>query len=111
MEDPLSVSSFSSIDEGGTLEDCIINDVFKKYPELKSKDERKRKFRERCEKAKEFAGYSARPEHQANSSIVRDIARGLRELHDIGIIHRDLKPSNVLLLNKYEATRCGWDRH
>jgi len=29
-------------------------------------------------------------------AVLRDVAAGLRELHQAGIIHRDLKPSNVL---------------
>ena len=89
--------------EGGNLEDCIVNDVFRKHPELKSKDERKRKFREMRRRG---GPQDTRPGLSTKQilSIVRDVARGLRELHDIGIIHRDLKPSNVLLLSKYVGT-------
>ena len=36
------------------------------------------------------------------ASIVRQIARGLREAHASGIIHRDLKPSNVMILRTGE---------
>ncbi|CCK68967.1 protein kinase IKS1 KNAG_0B05340 [Huiozyma naganishii CBS 8797] len=87
---------------GGNLEDCILIDVFKKFPEKVSTIERKKRFREKRR---------LRSEHHKPSniglttaqivSILRDIARGLNELHDIGIIHRDLKPSNCLLLSKY----------
>lgn len=32
------------------------------------------------------------------TSLVRNIARGLREAHRQGVVHRDLKPSNVMLV-------------
>lgn len=87
---------------GGNLEDCILIDVFKKFPEKISPDERKKWFR-KMRKMKESQnqiklGLSSVQILQ----IVRDIARGLHELHDIGLIHRDLKPSNCLLLSKYK---------
>ena len=41
-------------------------------------------------------------------SIVRDVARGLRELHRYwNYSSRDLKPSNVLLLRTNYVNRCG----
>jgi len=92
--------------EGGNLEDCILIDIFKKFPEKISSEERKKRFRR-----------MRRDRHDGNTklglttiqilSIIRDIARGLHELHDIGIIHRDLKPSNLLLLNKYKESESG----
>ncbi|CAL9735904.1 hypothetical protein MOSE0_I07162 [Monosporozyma servazzii] len=87
---------------GGNLEDCILVDVFKKFPEKISPEERKKWFR-RMRKMKESKNQiklglsSAQILH-----IIRDITRGLHELHDIGLIHRDLKPSNCLLLSKYQ---------
>lgn len=86
--------------EGGNLEDCILSDIFKKFPEKLSSEERKRQFRQnRRDKnhGKVRLGLST----VQILSIIRDVARGLHELHDIGIIHRDLKPSNLLLLSKY----------
>jgi len=35
--------------------------------------------------------------------ILRDIARGMALLHDIGVEHRDLKPSNVMIDCNYRA--------
>ena len=32
--------------------------------------------------------------------IAREIARSLREAHDMGVVHRDLKPSNVMLVDR-----------
>ena len=63
----------------------------------------KRKFREMRRRG---GSQNTRPGLSTKQilSIVRDVARGLRELHDIRIIHRDLKPSNVLLLSKYVGT-------
>ncbi|SMN21817.1 similar to Saccharomyces cerevisiae YJL057C IKS1 Putative serine/threonine kinase [Maudiozyma saulgeensis] len=88
--------------EGGNLEDCILIDIFKKFPEKISSEERKKRFRQ-----------MRRDRHNGSIklglstiqilSIIRDIARGLHELHDIGIIHRDLKPSNLLLLGRYKV--------
>jgi len=34
--------------------------------------------------------------------ISQQIARALREAHELGVVHRDLKPSNVMLLNADE---------
>lgn len=34
--------------------------------------------------------------------ILRDIALGIKELHDAGIIHRDLKPENIMVANSYD---------
>lgn len=90
--------------EGGNLEDCVLNDVFKKSSETLSTEERKRRFRKmRDDKHSHVSDKNGLSTIQI-LSIVRDIARGLHELHDIGIIHRDLKPSNLLLLSKYKET-------
>lgn len=92
--------------EGGNLEDCILTDVFKKFPERISKEERKRMFREKRNQQNRDISQLGLSTIQI-LSIIRDIARGLHELHDIGIIHRDLKPSNILLLNKYSEPRSS----
>ncbi|CAL9730731.1 hypothetical protein MOUN0_K02718 [Monosporozyma unispora] len=87
---------------GGNLEDCILIEVLKKFPEKVSPEQRKKWFR-RMRKMKRSKNQiklglsSAQILH-----IIRDITRGLHELHDIGLIHRDLKPSNCLLLSKYK---------
>ena len=90
--------------EGGNLEDCILNDVFKKSSDTLTTEERKRRFRKmRNDKHNHIDDKPGLSTIQI-LSIIRDIARGLHELHDIGIIHRDLKPSNLLLLSKYKET-------
>ncbi|MFD0903254.1 serine/threonine-protein kinase, partial [Actinomadura sediminis] len=44
------------------------------------------------------AGPPAGPGALADAlALVREIARGAQDLHDLGVVHRDLKPSNVLL--------------
>ena len=82
---------------GGNLEDFILKDVFHKFPDFQSPEERKRLFKYCRTHNDNHLGLST----EQIVHIMRDIARGIHELHDIGIIHRDLKPSNCLLLNKY----------
>ena len=36
-------------------------------------------------------------------SCVRDVASGLKFLHEKGILHRDIKPQNILFTNDYQA--------
>lgn len=81
---------------GGNLEDFINKEVFQKSQDHQSSDERKKRFLYRRSHPKVALGLST----LQIASIIRDIARGLQELHDIGLIHRDLKPSNCLLLQK-----------
>lgn len=81
---------------GGNLEDFILKDVFQKFQDHQSSEERKKRFIYRRTHPKKRMGLST---HQI-VCFMRDIARGLLELHDIGLIHRDLKPSNCLLLEK-----------
>ncbi|EDO16454.1 hypothetical protein Kpol_1066p19, partial [Vanderwaltozyma polyspora DSM 70294] len=89
---------------GGNLEDVILRNVFKKFPELDSIEERKRSFkRKRAKKDNEPLGLST----NQITSIVRNIGNGLKELHDIGLIHRDLKPSNCLLLHPYNLEQTS----
>ena len=38
--------------------------------------------------------------------IVRQIASGLKAIHEMGVVHRDLKPENMLLTS--DKTRCGF---
>lgn len=33
--------------------------------------------------------------------IVRQVARGLREAHDVGLVHRDIKPANVFVCRRW----------
>ncbi len=33
--------------------------------------------------------------------IVRQVARGLREAHEVGLVHRDIKPANVFLCRRW----------
>lgn len=88
--------------EGGNLEDCILRDVFDKFPDLAPIDERKQRFRmKRKEKMEHLGSRRVGLNTRQIISILRDISRGLHELHDIGLIHRDLKPSNCLLLQKF----------
>ena len=87
---------------GGNLEDCILNDVFKKYPERISPEERKKWFKEMRRIKRANAQIQLGLSTLQILHIIQDIARGLHELHDIGLIHRDLKPSNCLLLSKYK---------
>ncbi|EJS43169.1 YJL057C [Saccharomyces arboricola H-6] len=84
---------------GGNLEDCILKSVFHKFSDTESPEERKKKFRTRKKNhgKSEEIGLST----EQLVSIIRDIARGLHELHSIGLIHRDLKPSNCLLLTPF----------
>lgn len=81
---------------GGNLEDFISKDVFQRFHDHQSSEERKKRFIYRRTHPKKRMGLSS---HQI-VCFMRDIARGLLELHDIGLIHRDLKPSNCLLLEK-----------
>lgn len=85
---------------GGNLEDCILRNVFDKFPDIESPEERKKKFRTRKKNHGKSADIGLSTEQLV--SIIRDIARGLHELHSIGLIHRDLKPSNCLLLNSFK---------
>lgn len=81
---------------GGNLEDFILKDVFHKFQDLQSPQERKRRFLYKRKHPNEAFGLST----EQIASITKDIAMGLQELHDIGLIHRDLKPSNCLLLEE-----------
>ncbi|QLQ78465.1 hypothetical protein HG537_0A07120 [Torulaspora globosa] len=81
---------------GGNLEDFIFKDVFHKLQDLQSPKERKKKFLYRRKHPNEALGLST----EQIVSIIKDLATGLQELHDIGLIHRDLKPSNCLLLEE-----------
>ncbi|QLL33882.1 hypothetical protein HG536_0F02070 [Torulaspora globosa] len=81
---------------GGNLEDFIFKDVFHKFQDLQSPKERKKKFLYRRSHPNEALGLST----EQIVSILKDLATGLQELHDIGLIHRDLKPSNCLLLEE-----------
>lgn len=81
---------------GGNLEDFISRDVFQKCQDFQSTEERKRKFLYRRSHPNESLGLST----EQIISIIKDLATGLQELHDIGLIHRDLKPSNCLLLEE-----------
>lgn len=45
-----------------------------------------------------LSGYLPVKEGQA-TTVLREIASGLYDLHQLGIIHRDLKPANVLLVD------------
>ncbi|CCF55612.1 hypothetical protein KAFR_0A01740 [Kazachstania africana CBS 2517] len=92
--------------EGGNLEDCILIDVFNKFPEKVSTEDRKKRFRQ-LRKQKQIGHTQLGLSTKQILLIIRDIARGLHELHDIGIIHRDLKPSNCLLLTKYTASESN----
>ena len=87
---------------GGNLEDCILIDVFKKYPERISPEERKKWFKEVRRIKRANVQLQLGLSTLQILHIIQDIARGLHELHDIGLIHRDLKPSNCLLLSKYK---------
>lgn len=87
---------------GGNLEDCISVDVFKKYPERTSPEERKKWFKEMRRIKRANAQLQLGLSTLQILHIIQDISRGLHELHDIGLIHRDLKPSNCLLLSKYK---------
>jgi len=35
--------------------------------------------------------------------ILRDIARGMKGLHDVELVHRDLKPSNIMIDSNFRA--------
>ncbi|CAI4043705.1 hypothetical protein SKDZ_10G1550 [Saccharomyces kudriavzevii ZP591] len=85
---------------GGNLEDCILRNVFNKFSDTEPSEERKKKFKTRKKNhgKSEEIGLST----DQLVSIIRDIARGLHELHSIGLIHRDLKPSNCLLLTPFK---------
>lgn len=89
---------------GGNLEDFILKDVFHRFSDFQSPEERKRLFKYSRAHGESQLGLST----EQIVHIMRDIARGIHELHDIGIIHRDLKPSNCLLLKKYLAS-CPLD--
>ncbi|GAV56329.1 hypothetical protein ZYGR_0BB01060 [Zygosaccharomyces rouxii] len=84
---------------GGNLENFILKDVFHKFADIQSPEERKRLFRFKRTHSNVPLGLST----EQIVHIMRDIARGIHELHDIGIIHRDLKPSNCLLLKNYSS--------
>lgn len=86
--------------DGGNLEDVILRDVFKKFPELGSIEERKMLFK--LNKDRKANGGQLKGMCTVQIiSIIKNIANGLQELHGIGLIHRDLKPSNCLLLHKF----------
>lgn len=87
---------------GGNLEDCILVEVFKKFPEKISKDRRKILFKQRRKNKMDNVKIKLGLNSFQILHIIRDLARGLHELHDLNIIHRDLKPSNCLLLSNYK---------
>lgn len=87
---------------GGNLEDVILNDVFKRFPEKLSPEERKKRFRMMRKHKERGDKIQFGLDSLQTISIIKDIASGLHELHDIGLIHRDLKPSNCLLVTKYD---------
>lgn len=87
---------------GGNLEDCILVEVFKKFPERISKDRRKVLFRQRRKNKMDNIKIKPGLNTIQILHIIRDLTRGLHELHDLNIIHRDLKPSNCLLLSSYK---------
>lgn len=86
---------------GGNLEDFILRKVFNRFSDTESPEERKKKFRTRKKNHGKSGEVGLSTEQLV--SIIRDIARGLHELHSIGLIHRDLKPSNCLLLTPFKS--------
>lgn len=96
MEDIPCIFILQQYCSGGNLEDYILKDVFHKFQDLQSPEERKKRFLYKRKHPNESLGLST----GQILSITKDIAIGLQELHDIGLIHRDLKPSNCLLLEE-----------
>lgn len=96
LEDIPCIFILQQFCSGGNLEDFILRDVFQKFQDLQSSEERKKRFLYRRKHPNERLGLST----LQITSILKDIATGLQELHDIGLIHRDLKPSNCLLLEE-----------
>ncbi|CCE64767.1 hypothetical protein TPHA_0I02660 [Tetrapisispora phaffii CBS 4417] len=87
---------------GGNLEEVIQNKVFQKSNEFTTNAERKKIFKlERARKNSNVTRQLGLSTIQI-TDIIRNIANGLKELHDLGLIHRDLKPSNCLLVHEYE---------
>jgi serine/threonine-protein kinase len=43
--------------------------------------------------------------HGEVRALVRDVARGLRDVHGAGILHRDLKPPNIMLTGTEDGPR------
>lgn len=48
---------------------------------------------------------AGRPEPAVVADVVRQAARGLAALHDLGIVHRDIKPENLLLTSRPDGGR------
>lgn len=81
--------------DGGNLEDVLEKNVFWKDWDHLPIAQRKLFFK-KYKKQKKIGLHT-----KQIASIIKDIATGLQELHEVGLIHRDLKPSNCLLLTKY----------
>ncbi|SCV03729.1 LAMI_0H10484g1_1 [Lachancea mirantina] len=92
---------------GGNLEETIQGKVYDRLSALDSPEVRKRKFKQRRHLGKTDKQTRGLTNSQL-ISIMRDLASGLQELHDLNIIHRDLKPSNCLLLEEFSLDKADY---
>ncbi|CAD8144519.1 unnamed protein product [Paramecium octaurelia] len=69
--------------------ECLCNSQTKEYFILM----------EYCEKSLEDVIHQEKLNHQDARYIIKQIANGIRELHEKKIIHRDLKPENILVFS------------